>query len=395
MARIYFDNAATAPLDPRVRAALEPHLSTGCGNPSSMHAGGRAARAAVEHARTQVAALVGAPADNVVFTSGGTEADNLALLGAWGGPPGSNGHVVTSTIEHPAVLEGCRHLERRGVRVSYAAVDADGRVDPAAVRRLVQPDTRLVSVMAANNVIGTLQPLRALAAVAHEHGALFHTDAVQAAGTVPIDIERDGIDLLSLSGHKLHGPAGSGALVVRRGVALEPVLVGGGQEHGRRSGTENVAAIVGLGAAAELCRLERADEAARLVTLRERLITGVQATIPETYVIGDRWRRLPGNACLGFAGCEGESIKLLLALDEAGISVSAGSACSAHRASEPSYILRALGYDPLRARGALRITLGRFNTADEVDRFLEILPPIVRGLVPVTSRARAATGVRG
>jgi cysteine desulfurase len=388
--RIYFDHAATAPLDPQVRAALEPYLGEAFANPSSMHADGRRARVAVEEARTQVARLVNAKPNEVIFTSGGTEADNLALLGVIQPPA----HVITSAFEHPAILETCRRLAASGASVSYLPVSAEGLVDPAELEAAMQPDTRLVSIMAANNVVGTIQPIRELARVTHEHGALFHTDAVQAAGKVPLDMQRDGLDLLSISGHKLHGPKGVGALVVREGVPLTPLICGGGQEAGRRSGTENVAALVGFGEAARLAVETRADETARLVQLRERLIAGILGQIPSAYLIGDRFRRLPGHVCLGFAGLEGDSIKLLLALDEAGVSVSAGSACSAHKASEPSYVLTAMGFDAFRARGALRLTLGRFNTADEVERFLSILPEAVAALRPVTARAHSSAGER-
>ncbi|HPC20935.1 MAG: cysteine desulfurase [Phycisphaerae bacterium] len=393
MPRIYFDNAATTPLDPRVRAAMQPYLDGDFGNPSSLHSEGRAARAAVEQARRHVAALVNAPENGVIFTASGTEANNLALRGVCAAARGKPIHVITSAIEHPAVRQVIRVLGRDGVATSVLRVSADGIVDPDELRAALRPETRLVSIMAANNVIGTLQPVRELAAVAHECGALFHTDAVQAAGHVPLALERDGIDLLSLSGHKLHGPKGVGALLVRKGVSLEPLVFGGGQEHGLRSGTENVPGIIGLGEAARLCRADQAVESARLVGLREGLIEGVLASVPGAYLIGHRYRRLPGNACFGFAGQEGEGMRLLLALDEAGVAVSTGSACSAHKANEPSHVLRALGYDEFRARGALRITLGRFNTEAELEVFLEILRRAVGQLRPITGRAPLTTGV--
>lgn len=391
--RIYFDHAATTPLDPRVRAAMQPFLEDTFGNPSSLHAEGRAARAAVDQARQHVAALVGAQPGEVFFTSGGTEADNLALAGALRTPPAPP-HLITTAIEHPAVLETARQLAREGVHVTYLPVNGEGVVDPSELAGALRPETRLVSIMAANNVVGTLQPVRELARLTHEHGALFHTDAVQAAGKMPLEVRRDGIDLLSLSGHKLHGPKGIGALVVRSGVPLAPVVFGGGQERGLRSGTENVAGVVGLGEAARLGLETRGDESARLVQLRDRLIEGVLSTISCAYVIGDRFRRLPGHACFGFAGHEGDSIKLLLALDQVGIAASAGSACSAHKAAEPSYVLAAMGFDAFRARGALRITLGRFNTDEEVDRFVALLPQIVAQLSSVTSRAHVSNGAR-
>jgi cysteine desulfurase len=372
---------------------MQPYLDGDFGNPSSLHSEGRAARAAVEQARRHVAALVNAPENGVIFTASGTEANNLALRGVCAAARGKPIHVITSAIEHPAVRQVIRVLGRDGVATSVLRVSADGIVDPDELRAALRPETRLVSIMAANNVIGTLQPVRELAAVAHECGALFHTDAVQAAGHVPLDLERDGIDLLSLSGHKLHGPKGVGALLARKRVSLEPLVFGGGQEHGLRSGTENVPGVVGLGEAARLCRADQAEESARLVGLRERLIEGVLASVPGAYLIGHRYRRLPGNACFGFAGQEGEGMRLLLALDEAGVAVSTGSACSAHKANEPSHVLRALGYDEFRARGALRITLGRFNTEAELEVFLEILRRAVGQLRPITGRAPLTTGV--
>jgi cysteine desulfurase len=384
--RIYFDHSATTPLDPRVAAALDLPQSAVFGNPSSLHSEGRQARALVDEARTNVAALLAAASSEIVFTASGTEADNLALLGVFrsGREPG---HMITSSIEHPAVMETCRFLEQSGVQVTYLPVDQYGMVDPGDVARALRRDTRLVSVMAANNVVGTLQPVAELARITKEHGALFHTDAVQSAGKVPLDVHRVPVDMVSMSAHKLHGPKGIGALYVRSGVPLQPVIFGGGQERGLRSATENVTAIVGFGVAARLAAAEMADEAVRLVRLRERILDGLREVLPQTYLIGHPFKRLPGHLCLGFSGREGEAIKLLLSLDEAGVAVSTGSACSAHHASEPSHVLVAMGFDQIRARGALRVTLGRFNTEQEVDRFLEIMPRVVESLRPVVSYA--------
>jgi cysteine desulfurase len=383
MEAIYLDNAATTPLDPRVREDMQPYLSTVFGNPSSLHRAGREARAAVEKARGQVAQLIGAKPNEIVFTASGTEADNLAIIGALEALPPGNYHIIASAFEHPAVLATCRHLERRGVALTLLPVTAEGLVDPDALKKALRPETRLVSIMAANNVIGTVQPVAELAQIAREHGALFHTDAVQTAGRIPLDMGASSIDLLSLSAHKFHGPKGIGALYVREGVKLSPIIHGGGQESGLRSATENVAGIAGLGRAAEIAHETMAEEAARTVALRDRIIDGIG--ISNAYLIGHRFRRLPGHVCLGFAGQEGEAIKLLLSLDQAGIAVSTGSACSAHRASEPSYVLSALGFDPFRARGSIRITLGRFNAEDEIERFLEVLRREVAGLRPITS----------
>jgi len=296
-------------------------------------------------------------------------------------------HFVTSAFEHPAVIETARYLERRGVDVTYLPVSDDGIVTPASLASALRSNTRLVSIMAANNVIGTIQPVHELAELAHRHGALFHTDAVQAAGKFPLDVTRTPIDLLSLSAHKLHGPKGVGALYVRSGLDLQPIVFGGGQEHGLRSATENVAGIAGFGRAAHIARHEMGVETARLVGLREKLYDGISATIPNAYFIGDRYRRLPGHLCLGFAGQEGEAVKLLLNLDEMGIAVSSGSACSANHAGEPSYALTAMGLDSIRARGSLRITLGRGNTEAEIDRFLEVLPATVQSLQTVASHS--------
>lgn len=388
--RIYFDNSATTPLDPRVTKAMEPYLDGVFGNPSSLHWAGREAHEAIVQARQQVADLFSAQPNEIIFTASGTESDNMALIGALEALGQRENHLITSSIEHPAILETCRYLERQGVDVTYLPVDGDGLIDPNDLRKALRPTTRLVSIMAANNVVGTLQPITELSRITHEHGALFHTDAVQAVGKIPLNVQTQPIDLLSLSAHKLHGPKGVGALVVRSGVPLKPLVHGGGQERGLRSATENVAGLVGLGKAAEMARAEMSDEASYLVQLRDRLIDTITTTLPNAYLIGHRYRRLPGHVSLGLAGQEGEAIKLLLALDEAGIAISTGSACSANHGSEPSYILRAMGFDLIRARGSLRITLGRFNTAAEVDRFLDVLPHIAAELRPITSRPFAA-----
>ncbi len=387
---IYFDNSATTQLDPRVCTAMLPFLGENFGNPSSLHAAGREARVAIERARQQTAELFGAQSEEIIFTGSGTESNNLAILGvmeALAEPPG--GHVITSAIEHPSVSEPCRQLERRGLDVTYLEPDGDGLIHPESLGRALRPTTRLVSIMAANNVVGTVQPIKELAHISHQAGAIFHTDAVQAAGKVPLNVNTAPIDLLSLSAHKIHGPKGVGALYVRRGVRSNPLIHGGGQERGLRSATENVAGIVGLGCAAEIAQTEMAAEASRLVQLRDRLIDQVTENSANAYLIGHRYRRLPGHVCLGLAGQEGEAIKLVLAFDEVGIAVSSGSACGAHHAGEPSYVLRAMGFDLFRARGSLRISLGRFNTEAEVDRFLEVFPSVTASLRQITTRRSA------
>jgi len=391
---IYFDHSATTPLDPRVLDAMLPFYRAEFGNPSSLHWAGQQAKEAIENARQQVAALFHARAEEIIFTASGTEADNLALLGVARRYTPTDCHIVTSAFEHPAILETCKHLQAQGYPISYLQVTPEGLVEPAALQQALRPNTRLVSIMAANNVVGTLQPLADLARLTRAHGALFHTDAVQAAGKIPLLVDALPIDLLSLSAHKLHGPKGVGALYRREGILLEPIIHGGGQEGGLRSATENVAGIVGLGRAAELAQAEMAAEAARMVGLRDRLIDSLQTEIPNLYLIGHRYKRLPGHLCVGLAGQEGEAIHLMLALNEAGIAVSTGSACSSHHAGQPSYILMAMGMDLVRARGSLRITLGRFNTDAEVDTFLEVLPRLAANLRPTMSSTLPASSSR-
>lgn len=388
---IYLDNAATTPLDPRVLEAMQPYLDGVFGNPSSLHWAGREAREAVATARAQVAGLLHATPEEIVFTASGTEASNLALRGVCKalGVPG--GHVITSAIEHPAVMETCRYLQNCGVTITYLRSSREGIVNPHDLRLALRTPTQLVSVMMANNVAGMLQPVNDLGHIAHEHGALFHTDAVQAVGKIPVDARAQPIDLLSLSAHKLNGPKGVGALYVRSGVQLAPLIHGGGQERGLRSATENVAGIVGLGCAAAIAATSRTDEAVRLVGLRDRLIDSVLSLAPQAYLIGHRYQRLPGHVCLGFSGLEGDAVKLLLALDAASIAVSTGSACSASHGAASSYVLQAMGYDVFQARGSLRVTLGRFNSEQDVDEFVKVLPDALRSLSPLTSFAGSIT----
>ena len=370
--RIYFDHSATTPLDPRVLDAMAPFLGGAFGNPSSLHHEGRVAREALETARAQVAALIGAEADEIIFTASGTEADNLALIGAVHAT-GNPGHVVTSSIEHAAILETCRFLAASGTKITHLPVDGDGLVGPDSLLRALQSNVTIVSIMAANNVVGTLEPIEELAHLTKLHGVLFHTDAVQAGGKIPLDVNRLHVDLLSLSAHKLHGPKGVGALYVRKGVPLSPIVFGGGQERGLRSATENVAGIVGFGAAAAIAKAELAEEATRLAGFRDQILREAIRRFPNFCLFGHPTQRLPGHLSLGFRGQEREVGKLLAALDAAGVAVSAGSACSAHHAGEPSQVALAMGYDAERARGLIRISLGRFSTRAEVDAFIEIL----------------------
>ncbi len=386
MEQIYFDHSATTPLDQRVVEAMLPLYRSNFGNPSSLHWAGQQAKQAIDNGRQQVAELFHANPNEIVFTASGTEADNMVLAGIATQYQPEACHIITSSFEHPAILETCKYLEKLGYPISYLPVSPDGIVLPEALKQALRPNTRLVSVMAANNVVGTLQPISELARMAKEHGALFHTDAVQAVGKIPLHVDSLPVDFISMSAHKLHGPKGIGALYIRRDISILPLIHGGGQERGLRSATENVAGIVGFGKAAALAGAEMSMEASRLVQLRDRIIAEVKRQIPNAYLIGHPYKRLPGHICLGFAGQEGEAIHLMLALNEEGIAISTGSACSSHHAGQPSYILMAMGMDPVRARGSLRITLGRFNTDLEVDTFLRVLPRLTADLRPVTSR---------
>ena len=340
MAQIYFDHSATTPLDPRVVEAMLPFYGANFGNPSSLHWAGQQAKQAIDEGRRQVAELFHASPDEIFFTASGTESDNMVLLGVASQYKPQECHIITSSFEHPAILETCKYLEKLGYEIAYLPVSADGIVEPESLEAALKPNTRLVSVMAANNVVGTLQPVAELAQITKAHGALFHTDAVQAVGKIPLHTDVLPIDFLSLSAHKLHGPKGIGALYIRKGVKIEPLVHGGGQERSIRSATENVAAIAGLGKAAEIAGAEMSAEASRLVRLRDRIILAIQAEISNAYLIGHRYKRLPGHICLGFAGQEGEAIKLMLSLNDEGIAISTGSACSSHHAGQPSYLTR-------------------------------------------------------
>lgn len=390
--RIYFDNAATTRVDPRVAEAMQPYLHEVFGNPSSLHSEGREARQAISNAREKVAMLVGSKSDEVIFTASGTEADNMAIMGVFRAfaeqEKSQEFHLITSSIEHPAILEVCTYLESCGANITYLPVSHDGIIEPESLEKAFRPETKLVSIMAANNVVGTIQPIAEFARITHMHNALFHTDAVQAIGKVPINFHSDKIDLLSLSAHKIHGPKGIGALILKNGIPFKPLIHGGGQEKGLRPATENLAGIVGLGKSAEICVQEMPEESARTVQLRELLIKGIIKIFSNAYLIGHRYKRLPGHLCFGFQGLEGEAIKMLMALDEKGIAVSSGSACSSHKSSGPSYVLTAMGFDPFQSRGSLRITLSRFNTQSEIEKFLEVLPGVMENMRAITSRAK-------
>ena len=382
MRRIYLDNAATTAVSPAVLEAMLPYFAQGFGNASSIHTQGREAKRAIETARRQVVkALNCAAPQEIYFTAGGSESDNWAIKGA--ALMHKSGHIITTAIEHHAVLHTCQWLEKQGYTVTYLPVDEYGRVSAAQVEKALQPDTILVSVMAANNEVGTLQPIGEIGALCRSRGVLFHTDAVQAVGAVPIDVQAMHIDMLSLSGHKLHGPKGAGVLYIRKGVKVENLLHGGAQERGFRAGTENVPAIVGLGKAVEIACADMAENAARVTALRNQLIAGIMARVPGTHLNGHPTERLPGNASLSFEGVEGEA--LLLRLDLAGVSGSSGSACTSGTL-DPSHVLMALGLNEAAAHGSLRLTLGTDTTKEEIDAVLEILPPIVADLRRMTMR---------
>ncbi len=378
MNKIYFDHSATTPVLPEVAEAMAEFLVDNYGNPSSVYETGQAAKRALQEARESIATVLGA-ADpkEIIFTAGGSEADNLAIKGVADAKRKRGDHIVTSTIEHPAVIEPLKHLEKSGFRVTYVPADHQGLVDPAAVADAITEKTLLVTVMLANNVVGTIQDIKGMAAAARAKGVAFHTDAVQSVGNMPIDVNDLGVDMLSISGHKFHGPKGVGALYVRQGTRLNPIIHGGGQERGKRAGTENVPGIIGLARALEVAERERQEKTQRLTVLRERLVKGVLGSIPDVTYLGDPRRRLPGNACFSFKYIEGEA--LILHLDMLGVAASSGSACSS-RSLEPSHVILAMGYSAVDAHGSLRITMGRSSTAAEVDELIQILPGIVARL---------------
>lgn len=364
MKRIYMDHAATTPLAPEVLEAMLPYFTDFYGNASSLHSFGREAKEAIEDARSKVAALINGEPSEIYFTSGGTESDNLALKGiAWRNKNRGH-HIITSSIEHPAVLEVCKALTKQGFEVTYLPVTREGLVEPEAVRAAIREDTVLISIMHANNEIGTIQPLDEIGELAREKNIYFHSDGVQTTGKIPVDVKALGVDALSISGHKLYGPKGIGVLYVRKGVKIESIQQGGGHEWGLRSGTENVPGIVGLGRAAELAKGTMADEAKRLTSLRDRLTDFVLNRIEESWLNGHPAKRLPSNLNFGFKYIEGES--LVLYLDAKGIAASTGSACSSKKLT-PSHVLTAIGLQPEDSHGSLRITLGRSNTLDDVD----------------------------
>jgi cysteine desulfurase len=386
MPMVYLDHSATTPLDPEVLQAMMPYLTEEFGNASSVYGLGQRARQAIDQARDEVAAFYGVEAREVIFTSGGTEGDNFALRGVAYRNADRGRHLITSTIEHDAVLRTVEALERDGFEVTRLRVDRLGLVDPDALQAALRPDTILVSIMHANNEVGTIEPIADLVAVTHEHSdAYFHTDAVQSTGKIATRMDELGVDLLSMSAHKLHGPKGVGCLVVRSGVRIEPLMLGGGHERNRRAGTENVAGIVGLAKAVSIAQRDMAENVGHLTSLRDRLLAGVRDRIPATEITGHPTKRLPHHASFLFQGVEGES--LLLQLDMDGIAASSGSACTSG-SLEPSHVILALGYPRERALGSLRLSVGKDNVDADVDLVLERLPDMVarlRTMAPISA----------
>jgi cysteine desulfurase len=383
MRRVYLDNNASTPVLPQVLAAMRPYFGETFGNPSSIHHHGQETRAAVERARDSVARLFGCRASEVVFTSGGTEGDNLAIAGL----VKAGDHVISSSIEHHAVLNSCKHLEALGCEVTYVPVDGRGLVDPGDLRRALRPTTKLISIMMANNETGVLQPVEEIGRIAAESDVYFHTDAVQAAGKVAVNVQKIGCDLLSISGHKMHAPQGAGALYVRKGTRMEPLFYGGRHERSRRAGTENVPGIVGLGKAADLAleALELGDEG-NLAWLRDRLQQGILSQVDEAGVNGDGAPRVPNTTNIFFDHIDGEA--MVIALDLKGLAISTGAACSSG-ALEPSHVLMAMGLPGDRARASIRFSLGKQNTAEDVEFALALVPETVsrlRELSPVYRR---------
>ncbi|MBE6639992.1 MAG: cysteine desulfurase NifS [Ruminococcaceae bacterium] len=375
MRRIYADNAATTAVSREVLEAMLPYFCESYGNPSSLHAVGREAKKALDASRATLAAALNCDASEIYFTSCGSESDNWAIRGGAHSKKGKK-HIITTKIEHHAALHACKALEKEGYEVTYVGVDENGYVDPADIAAAMRPDTALVSVMMANNEIGTIQPIKEIAEIAHKGGALMFTDAVQAVGNIPVDVKELGVDMLALSGHKIHAPKGIGALYCKKGVRPDVLIEGGGQERGRRGGTEALASIVGLAKAAEIANAEL-SEMDKVAALRDKLIDGILEKIPYSRLNGGRSPRLPGNVNVAFEFIEGES--LLLLLDMEGICASTGSACSSN-SLEPSHVLLATGLPVEKAHGSLRLSISKETTEEDVDYILEKLPAIVQRL---------------
>jgi cysteine desulfurase len=387
---IYLDYNSTTPVDRAVLEAMLPYFADNFGNASSIHSAGQRGRAAVDAARDSVAALIGAKPAEIVFTSGGTEADNLALFGSVAASNQTRKHIITTAIEHHAVLNAAQALAKQGVEVTFVPVGASGIVDPEDIRRALRPESILISVMHANNEIGTIQPIEEIGRIAAEADVYFHSDAVQSAGKLPLDVNRLGVDFLSLSAHKIYGPKGVGALYVRAGTPLEPQFYGGHHERDQRPGTENVPGIVGLGNAAELANENLTGDVLQLAILRDRLERALVGSLPSVRINGDAKWRIPNTTNLAFAGASGES--LVIALDLQGVACSTGAACSSG-AVEPSHVLLAIGLSPDDARSSLRFSLGRTTTSDEIESAIEIIPAAVERLRALSPLSASATAV--
>uniref|UniRef100_A0A7C3RLA9 Cysteine desulfurase IscS n=1 Tax=Dictyoglomus thermophilum TaxID=14 RepID=A0A7C3RLA9_DICTH len=374
---VYLDYAATTPIRPEVFQAMKPYLTKEFGNPSSIHHFGRQARIAIEEAREKIAKALGAKNEEIIFTSGGTESNNMALKGVAYALSHKGKHVITSSIEHHAILEPCHFLEKLGFEITYLPVDKEGFIDPDSLKKAIRKDTILISIMHANNEIGTIEPIEELTKIAKEYEIYFHTDAVQTVGHIPVNVDKLGVDLLSISAHKFYGPKGIGALYIRKGTKIHPFIHGGEQEQRKRAGTENVAGIVGMGKAIEISILELDKERERLINLRDYFIKEIEKRIEDVYLNGPREKRLPNNINFSFAYIEGESI--LLNLDLEGIAVSTGSACSS-ASLEPSHVLSAIGLPIELAHSAVRFTLGYYTTKEDLDYTLEVLEKTVKRL---------------
>ncbi|SMB98830.1 cysteine desulfurase [Thermanaeromonas toyohensis ToBE] len=387
MRKVYLDHSATTPVRPEVLEEMLPYLKEEFGNPSTLYSWGREAKKAIEEARARVAALIGAQPEEIVFTSGGTEADNMALIGAAYANQKKGKHIITSSIEHHAVLDTAQYLQRQGFKVTFLPVTPEGLVRVEDVEEAITDETILISIMHVNNEVGTIQPIQEIGKLARERGIIFHTDAVQSVGKIPVNVDELNVDLLSASAHKIYGPKGVGCLYIRKGTRIQPLLHGGGQERKRRAGTENVPGIVGFGKAAELAGQELESEGKRLKALRDKLIDGVLERIDHVQLNGDRERRSPINANFSFKYVEGESI--LLSLDMKGIAASSGSACTSG-SLDPSHVLLAMGIPHEVAHGSVRMTLGRDNTEEDIDYVLEVLPEIIerlRAMSPLYKKA--------
>lgn len=384
--RIYLDNAATTPVDERVIQAMIPYFSQVYGNASSLHHFGTRAKEVIENSRATIAGCIGADSNEIYFTSGGTESNNWALKGIAYANRFKGRHIIVSSIEHDCILNTCRYLAGEGFFITYLPVDSTGIVDIKILKEAFNPKTILVSVMHANNEVGTIEPIEEIGRICKKKHVYFHSDACQSYGKIPIDVNKAGLDLLTINSHKIYGPKGIGALYIRKGVDIVPLLHGGGQEYGLRASTENLPAIVGFAHASKLCLHEMNDESARLSILRRKLEKFIFSDYRNAYINGHPDQRLPGHLSFSFHGLEGETIRLLLLLDDMGIAVSAGSACSSNNKSyNASHVLQAIGLNPLEAKGAIRVSMGRFNTENEMNIFTDLLGKALNNLTPIFS----------